>query len=434
MIQYNFEQVKNKHLDKPAFICGLGPSLSESIDYIRNNREKIITLLSSMFNVLSSIVTYRILLNYFDLSSVGIVGIVNTMTFLCILFFVGPTSHSVLRFYNEYLKENKQSEFLNSLSQVLFKEFKYFSLITLCTTSFFYLYFDKETGEIVFLGFLISVSSSLISTIVNFFESNRIRIFSLIIDSTLPWFKVLVIILFIYNFEKDIKFVFIAQFIASFIYLVIACWVLIKYYKIKKTNKIDENLIVKIRKYSQPYKYWGLPYWLYQSSDKYLLVYFSSTQTIGYYTLLYQFTYTPITIIFGVLMKYLQPKIFQNNKIIYFKNAFNKYIVTYILIILVSAISSVLFLNQIVSFLLGKKIEFDNFHIIILILSSGLYGISDLFSIYFNLLLKNNLLIPLKVFSSIVGILLNIILIYFWIRFLIYNFHLKKRCVCLIQV
>ena len=55
MIQYNFEQVKNKHLDKPAFICGLGPSLSESIDYIRNNREKIIVVSCNDFDILTEI-------------------------------------------------------------------------------------------------------------------------------------------------------------------------------------------------------------------------------------------------------------------------------------------------------------------------------------------------------------------------------------------
>jgi hypothetical protein len=55
MIQYNFEQVKNKHLDKPAFICGLGPSLSESIDYIQNNREKIIVVSCNDFDLLTEI-------------------------------------------------------------------------------------------------------------------------------------------------------------------------------------------------------------------------------------------------------------------------------------------------------------------------------------------------------------------------------------------
>jgi hypothetical protein len=39
---YNFEQVKNKHEGKVAFVCGLGPSFSENIDYVNTKRNDII--------------------------------------------------------------------------------------------------------------------------------------------------------------------------------------------------------------------------------------------------------------------------------------------------------------------------------------------------------------------------------------------------------
>ena len=82
------------------------------IAIIELNKEKLLTIFSSFFSVFGSIITYRILLNYFDLSSVGLVGIVNTLSFLCILFFVGPISHSVLRFFNGYLSNLEQGIYL----------------------------------------------------------------------------------------------------------------------------------------------------------------------------------------------------------------------------------------------------------------------------------------------------------------------------------
>lgn len=42
MIHRNFEKIKNTHLGKTAFVCGLGPSLSNNIDYIKNNRNEIV--------------------------------------------------------------------------------------------------------------------------------------------------------------------------------------------------------------------------------------------------------------------------------------------------------------------------------------------------------------------------------------------------------
>ncbi len=381
---------------------------------IELNKEKLLTIFSSLFSVFGSIITYRILLNYFDLSSVGLVGIVNTLSFLCILFFVGPISHSVLRFFNGYLLNLEQGIFLNTLLQVIKKELIVYFFITIVSSVIFYFFYGFDGFIIVLFGFLVSINSALISTIINFFESNRKRSFSLIIESTLPWFKISLIIALLLFFKKDVKLVFIAQFIATLIYLLLFFYIMVKHFNIKKTNEIDQELILRIKKYSYPYKYWGLPYWLYQSSDKYLLAYFSTTQSIGYYTILYQFTYTPITIIFGAIMKYIQPKIFQNSSLVYINKYFRRYVVFYMFILLTAVIFSQFFLNDFVSFLLGKKIELKPLHVIILILASGLYSFSDLFSIYFNILLKNNLLIPLKIISSLFGVVINFVFIYFF--------------------
>ena len=42
MIQHNFESIKNKHEGNTAFVCGLGPSFSENIDFIKTKRNEII--------------------------------------------------------------------------------------------------------------------------------------------------------------------------------------------------------------------------------------------------------------------------------------------------------------------------------------------------------------------------------------------------------
>jgi hypothetical protein len=55
MIQYNFEQVKNKHKDKVAFICGLGPSFSENIDYVKTKRNDIILVSCNDIDLLTDL-------------------------------------------------------------------------------------------------------------------------------------------------------------------------------------------------------------------------------------------------------------------------------------------------------------------------------------------------------------------------------------------
>jgi len=55
MIQYNFEQVKNKHNGKIAFVCGIGPSLSDTINHIIKERENIILVSCSDIDLISNL-------------------------------------------------------------------------------------------------------------------------------------------------------------------------------------------------------------------------------------------------------------------------------------------------------------------------------------------------------------------------------------------
>ena len=55
MIKYNFEEIKNKHSDKTAFVCGLGPSFSENIDYIKTKRDDIILVSCNDIDLLTDL-------------------------------------------------------------------------------------------------------------------------------------------------------------------------------------------------------------------------------------------------------------------------------------------------------------------------------------------------------------------------------------------
>ena len=55
MIDYDFEIVKNRHVDKPAFVCGLGPSLSQSLEYIKKNRNKIVLISCNDIDIVTNL-------------------------------------------------------------------------------------------------------------------------------------------------------------------------------------------------------------------------------------------------------------------------------------------------------------------------------------------------------------------------------------------
>lgn len=55
MIHRNFEKIKNSHSGETAFVCGLGPSLSNNIDYIKNNRNEIVFISCNDIDVVTNL-------------------------------------------------------------------------------------------------------------------------------------------------------------------------------------------------------------------------------------------------------------------------------------------------------------------------------------------------------------------------------------------
>ncbi len=66
----------------------------------------------------------------------------------------------------------------------------------------------------------------------------------------------------------------------------------------------------KIWIYSWPFSTWGVFTWMQQVSDRWALGIYGSTQDVGYYAVVFQLGYTPITLILGLAMTFLAPILF----------------------------------------------------------------------------------------------------------------------------
>ena len=72
----------------------------------------------------------------------------------------------------------------------------------------------------------------------------------------------------------------------------------------------DPDWTRRILDYSLPFASWGIFTWLQMTSDRWALQTFSSTQDVGFYTVLYQLGYYPLMILSYIFTQFAQPVLF----------------------------------------------------------------------------------------------------------------------------
>lgn len=71
--------------------------------------------------------------------------------------------------------------------------------------------------------------------------------------------------------------------------------------------------IFRMWAYSWPFSTWGIFTWIQQSSDRWALQVFATTQDVGLYAVLFQLGYTPIVMATGLVMSFLGPILYQRS-------------------------------------------------------------------------------------------------------------------------
>ena len=79
------------------------------------------------------------------------------------------------------------------------------------------------------------------------------------------------------------------------------------------SNGDSRYWVERIWAYSWPFPTWGIFTWVQQSSDRWALESFATTQDVGLYAVLFQLGYTPITMVTGLAVAFLGPILYQRS-------------------------------------------------------------------------------------------------------------------------
>lgn len=151
-------------------------------------------------------------------------------------------------------------------------------------------------------------------------------------------------------------------------------------------------------------------------SDKWALQYFASTADVGYYGVLYQLGYTPLTLLTSIMVTYLAPLIFKKHSIS--NNGHNKNIALtiawkaaflMIALALFMTILTYLFYPVIYRLLVSGEFFSSSFLLPWVLLAGGLFAAGQIISLNILSNLSPGLMLKPKVMLSIIGIIINII-------------------------
>jgi O-antigen/teichoic acid export membrane protein len=331
----------------------------------------------------------------------------------------GPLSNGARRFfiiagseddlYNYYLATQ------NLIKKYIFFVVLFFSFLVMTLIGF------HQTNWIlpVTLSFFIATISGASAILGSILSAARLRHLVAIFSLGNSLGKVVLVYAYIHFFNEIESIAILSIYsIVALIVLFLQILVIRTRIKIKKTSNYKVNYWMdKIKDYSYPFLFWGAITWIQQGSDKWALGYNASSEIVGVYSVLFQISFLPLTVLTNLLMDFLEPIFFQfagnarntkNNEIIK-TVAFSLVIATLILTVLLAILT--FFIHETLVLILSSDIYTKYSYLFpMLILAGGFFSAGQLVTVKILSELKSRALIPGKILPSLLGVILNIYL------------------------
>ena len=372
---------------------------------------------SNILGLLVTLYTINLITSKLNISQYGSLGLILTIQGFFSLVFFGSINNGIFRFSSISIQVQRAKNYFTATLKmgILLGVFTiiigFFSSIV-----FFFGYknlihpFNIVLGTSILLGLSDFILSILLSL-----RKRKIIFFIKLIESI---FKISLLYLIPINDYFDVLIIY-------FLVSLINYLLLLYFFKDKLKGlsffftKFEYYWLKKILIYSYPFLIWGIFGWAQQSSVKWALEIYTSRNDIGLFNALMQIGYSPVIILFGVLMNFITPIIFQKinpSSITLNSKVFLRKILNVSLICILLLFFGTLILVPISPFIVDIlfPIEYISIskYVPVVFLASGLYSTTNfLANIPFSLN-KPKSLLKSSVYSSVVGFISAFLFIY----------------------
>lgn len=376
--------------------------------------------------MLGAIVLVKFLTQHLDPVKYGELTLGLTIGGLVNQIITGGVSASIVRFFSiAFEKQDINNYFRGSVC--LMRR----ALITIIATSGILIFFlfcvgRSEWIPLVIAILILSIFNGLLSTLSglqNAARQRRIVSFHSCIDA---WLKILFAGAMIASFGNNGASVVIGYILSALIVSGSQLLFNLRLLKIIYKTKVDISMPTNdwfrdMQKFSLPISSWGIFTWMQQSSDRWALQIFSSTDDVGIYSVLFQLGYVPISLAAGLVMNLVAPILYQRvGNATDHSRVQNVYDVTNKLAILVILLTSIcaavvsIFHEYLFNVLTNEEYHVYSSLAPMLVLASGFQACHHVFGMRISAMLEVRRIVIPQILSAVFFVGLNFLGAYFW--------------------
>lgn len=384
------------------------------VNFKRILQESFWVISGQIIFILGSVYLVKLLTTILSPDQYGELALILTLNGFFVQVIFSSITPGSSRFYSESKKKNQIGNFLNAIINLNFKITKYTFLISLLVVILLFIFKVKLVIIIAtILALIYSFNNGFVSVLNSIYLASRNHKNIAINQSLDIILKIIIVLAFVSFFESSSIIALIA-FVLSTVILVFLNYIISN--QKFKTFLSQKNDIIKWKKkiwnYSWPFMVWGILNSLQIYSDRWSLLFFSTKESVGLYSVIYQYGFTMMAIGSGVFINLLTPIIF--NKVEDGDNFFIEkttksiiivgLVLTFILFIIFFFFHKVFF-----SFLVDFRYLGVSYLLPWMILAGGIHSISQAYSLILMAKKKIMTLFPIKIFSSSLGIIFNLL-------------------------
>jgi len=367
--------------------------------------------------LLGTLVGVRVLTDLLPPEAYGVLGLGMTLSALFTEVVIGGLVHGFTRFYSVASKAQCVDRYLLSVRTLTLAAVSIAILVVLVLTPVvvtFNVVFDWNS--LVSVGVFASLfgASAALNAVLNGARNRRVVATSAILDT---WLRVGLALVAINWFGATAAVVLYAYSIGLVFVVVRQTWHVRLLARDHSAGAIVDdhkgrNWNRDILIFAWPISLWGIFTWAQQVADRWALEVFRSTSDVGFYSVLLQLGFFPMTIFMGVLGTFLAPIIFEKTKDTAHEmagehdRAWRKLLYAMIILSLLGALVALLATEQIFEILVAESYRQVAPLLPLMVLAGGFYGAAALLSMRLMAHMRTAELARIMISSSLIGVAL----------------------------
>jgi O-antigen/teichoic acid export membrane protein len=388
----------------------------------RLSKEGFWIILGQTAVVVGTLVGVRLLTGLMDPETYGELALGMTIATLVNQVMIGPISNGITRFYAPSQEQGDIGSYLNAVRRLVLLATCVIIMMILFVVVGLLIIGQTKWIAIATASFIFAIFSGYNLILNGIQNAARQRSIVALHQGMESWLRYLVAVGLMLWLGATSSVTMIGYAIAAI--LVLGSQYLF-FSRIVPTGVIEADKVrnwqIQIWKYSWPFTSWGIFYWAQSASDRWALKFFSTTQDVGLYAVLFQLGYYPVSIATGMAVQLLAPIFYQRSgdgrdrrrntevsKLSWHLTEFS------IGVTFIAFIVAFLFHTQIFRILVAREYLSISYLLPWMFLAGGLFAAGQTISLDLMSQLKTNKMTMAKITTALLGVLLNCIGAYWY--------------------